>query len=466
MGSGRGAYGMRSSTSCQRAATAAVIVSLLHATTFAGCVRYRAAPLDTIPFQDRAIVHERNGVRVSASALGHDEARTLFGVPLAKHGIQPVWLRITNETDDTYLFFQQTVDPNYYAPVEAAYRSHFSGTKRVLSLGLVAVFLWPVILAAPVPYLSARIANRRMDELFESRGIGNHYISPGHTIEGFVFTRVDEGTKKVPVTLLGPTGTRSFDLFVQVPGGNADYARIDFETLHARDTIRDIDDDTLQDTLAALPCCTTNARGTRNGDPLNLVIVGTFEQLLTELTRAGWDETDVLTLASGARTAGAFLFGSTYRHSPVSELFLYGRSQDVTFQKARDTIHGRNHLRLWLAPLRLNGTPIWVGQVSRDIGIRFTTTTWNLTTHAIDPNVDDSREAIVGDLLQTGRVAVVGYLAGFDASTRDAPARNLSGDRYHTDGYRALTILAEEPMAPEFFPAGALDDSGADLTIE
>ena len=51
--------------------------------------------------------------------------------------------------------------------------------------------------------------------------------------------------------------------------------------------------------------------------------------------------------------------------------------------------------------MRFNKKPVWAGQVSRDIGIRFTPRTWYLTTHKIDPNVDDSREYIFGDLIHT-----------------------------------------------------------------
>ena len=37
----------------------------------------------------------------------------------------------------------------------------------------------------------------------------------------------------------------------------------------------------------------------------------------------------------------------------MSDLYLFGRPQDLALQKARDNIHQRNHLRLWLSPMRL-----------------------------------------------------------------------------------------------------------------
>ncbi len=88
------------------------------------------------------------------------------------------------------------------------------------------------------------------------------------------------------------------------------------------------------------------------------------------------------------------LSGERYAAAPVSDLYLFGRAQDLALQKARDNIHQRNHLRLWLSPMRYHGKQVWVGQVSRDIGSRLTIHSPTLTTHKIDPDVDEAREAL------------------------------------------------------------------------
>jgi hypothetical protein len=85
---------------------------------------------------------------------------------------------------------------------------------------------------------------------------------------------------------------------------------------------------------------------------------------------------------------------------------------------------------------------VWVGQVSRDIGVRFTTRAWNLTTHRIDPDVDESRDYCVEDLLAAGRVRAAGYVGGVGVCPADTPRRNLTGDPYWTDGKRAVILLA------------------------
>jgi hypothetical protein len=103
-----------------------------------------------------------------------------------------------------------------------------------------------------------------------------------------------------------------------------------------------------------------------------------------------------------------------------------------------------------MTPLRFKGKPVWIGQISRDIGVRFTPKTWNLTTHKVDPDVDDARDYLLDDLLEAGRVALVGYVGGAQAASRDVPRRNLTGDPYFTDGLRALVMFAESRTDPMF----------------
>jgi hypothetical protein len=148
------------------------------------------------------------------------------------------------------------------------------------------------------------------------------------------------------------------------------------------------------------------------------------------------------------RTFKAFSLGSTYRYSPVSSLYVDGRCQDFALQKARQTINERLHLRLWMTPLRFQGKPVWIGQISRDIGVRFTPKTWNLTTHKIDPDVDDARDYVLDDLMEGGRVRLVSYVAGAQAADRSAPRRNLTGDPYFTDGLRAVALFSETRTNP------------------
>jgi hypothetical protein len=129
----------------------------------------------------------------------------------------------------------------------------------------------------------------------------------------------------------------------------------------------------------------------------------------------------------------------------VSPLYLFGRPQDAALQKPRNDIDRRNHLRLWRAPFTFQGTPVWVGQVSRDIGVRLTTKSWYLTTHKVDPDMDEDRDYLLQDLAVSGYVSRAGLVPGVGAAPRNAPRRNLTGDPYFTDGKRLVVFLDPEP---------------------
>jgi hypothetical protein len=154
-----------------------------------------------------------------------------------------------------------------------------------------------------------------------------------------------------------------------------------------------------------------------------------------------------LDLDSSWKETEAFLFGTSFRHAPASPLYFYGRRQDVTIQKPRTTIIARNHVRLWRAPMRFDGKPVWVGQVSRDIGVRFTLDTWNLATHRIDPHVDKTREYLVQDLFRSRLVTKVGYVKGGEPATLASPRKNLTGDPYITDGLRAVLVFSHNRIS-------------------
>src|SRR5262249_36511852 len=111
------------------------------------------------------------------------------------------------------------------------------------------------------------------------------------------------------------------------------------------------------------------------------------------------------------------------------------------------TINNRNHLRLWMTPLRYQGKAVWVGGVSRDIGVKATLHSPFFVTHVIDPDIDESREYLLQDFLAGDSVASWGYVKGAGASSREEPRKNIGGDRIYTDGERLVMILSEKPVS-------------------
>jgi LssY-like putative type I secretion system component LssY len=83
-----------------------------------------------------------------------------------------------------------------------------------------------------------------------------------------------------------------------------------------------------------------------------LPIRGTLEQLRATFAIAGWSPCDPLGLGSSWRMVRAFVFNTSYPTAPFSTLYLFGRCQDIGFQKAIDNSpRKRHHIRFWALSL-------------------------------------------------------------------------------------------------------------------
>ena len=70
------------------------------------------------------------------------------------------------------------------------------------------------------------------------------------------------------------------------------------------------------------------------GDPVNIALTGTLQQLRSAFATFSSPEADRLSLASSWGMNRAFVFNSPYPTAPFSTLYLFGRGQDIGFQKA------------------------------------------------------------------------------------------------------------------------------------
>jgi hypothetical protein len=80
---------------------------------------------------------------------------------------------------------------------------------------------------------------------------------------------------------------RTFTFFIEVPGLVADHRTIEFEKLYTASQLVAYDENGLQKALESIPCCTTNADGTEQYLPINLVLIGDDYDLLRVLIRSG-----------------------------------------------------------------------------------------------------------------------------------------------------------------------------------
>jgi len=393
-----------------RVAAAMVCIAVL-----AGCASgFDPKPMESVPFRERTVTQVENGVRVSTAVPSATETRDLFGASLYKKGVQPVWIEIENNTDEEVTFLPVAVDDDYHSPFEVA------------------------------ALIRSNKAKSQAEQHFFNNGVDMR-IAAGDIRAGFVFTNLDEGTKAFNVDIIGDDENRHFTFFVQVPGLAIDHYDINYRDRYAEDQVTNfVDPAAFIAALEQMPCCVVDAKGENNGDPLNIVMIGEPEQMFYAFIRSGWDETEVVSAASGFKTATSFFTGGAYRYSPVSSLYLFDRKQDIALQRIRKNINERNHFRLWLAPMTFNDQSVWIGQISRDIGVRFTLKT--ITTHKIDPDVDETREFLLENLAYHQMLDKFAYVGGSKTSTIDEPGRNLTGDPYFTDGLRLVMWIPSEPQ--------------------
>ncbi len=191
------------------------------------------------------------------------------------------------------------------------------------------------------------------------------------------------------------------------------------------------------------------------GDPVNLALVGDFAQLRAAFAAAGWTEADPLGLKSSWRMVVAFVFNRPYPTAPFSTLYLFGRDQDIGFQKAvGDSPRKRHHIRFWALSVEraedalntpafwLNAdrppveeTVLWVGAGTRDTGLSLTKFTFQFT-HATDSDVNAERDFIIEDLERSGVIGEVTW-------HKEGERLNLGKvNHYVADGEVAVARLA------------------------
>ena len=389
-----------------------------------GCRTFSPTPMDEVGFKQRAESRTEDKVTASVVVLTAEEAKAAFDCKLYKKKIQPVWLEITNGTEDEMLFMPRSIDPDYFAPLEVAQKTSWTWSKK---------------------------ANKEKKWFYYEHQMPL-VIPPGETVSGFVFANRSRGVRWVLVEVFSEHEAVHVEFIHEIPGFRADFHKLKgsdlYEAFYSGQEIIDFTEpDDLRRWIEEQPATITNADGTKTGDPLNLVIIGDAEAIWPAFLRSGWDPTAAMSTGSAFKTGVFGIFGGAYRYAPISNLYVYGRAQDIALQKVRSNIHYRNHLRLWLAPVTVNGLPVMIGQISRDIGSRITTKSKTLTTHRIDPNVDETRSSLVQDFIHAQALKAYGRVGGVGFVSPEEPRGNLTGDPWFTDGNRAFMLLTSTPTS-------------------
>jgi LssY C-terminus len=163
------------------------------------------------------------------------------------------------------------------------------------------------------------------------------------------------------------------------------------------------DRERVQKFLTTVPIQQTTLGGKCSSDLVNILLLGTPEQVDAAFRRAGWTGENRRGVMALYRMYHGLVQRTGYSMAPMAPLTLNGVRATRTYQKSLDTIAKRHHVRLWNQP----ASDTWLAAASEDIG--FTVRDMHVT-HAIDLAIDNERAKVVNDLWFTGCVQAASLL--------------------------------------------------------
>lgn len=177
------------------------------------------------------------------------------------------------------------------------------------------------------------------------------------------------------------------------------------------------------------------------GDPINVGLVGSKEEVIRAFAAAEWDPADKITLRSSIEIGLSVVLDRPDLDAPVSPLLFEGRKQDLAFEKpVGESADQRNHVRFWLTDKTgTDGRQLWLGSASFDRGVGLSHDTGQITHH-IGPNIDAERDLVIGDLQKAGQLSSSYEIPGIGATDN---GRNGGGDPYFTDGKAVVGVLRQ-----------------------
>jgi hypothetical protein len=193
-----------------------------------------------------------------------------------------------------------------------------------------------------------------------------------------------------------------------------------------------------QQALASLPMVTRTANGIP-GDPINVGLVGSREDVVCAMNAAAWYPADPITLRSSIEIVGSVIFDRPYRDAPVSHLYYNGKRQDLAFEMpAGKSADRRHHVRFWRVLDRgQEGRAVWIGAATFDRGVGLSRNDGRVTHH-IGPDIDAERDLLIADLKAAHVVQTIYEVTGTGPTV---DGHNGGGDVYYTDGEAKIAVL-------------------------
>lgn len=193
-----------------------------------------------------------------------------------------------------------------------------------------------------------------------------------------------------------------------------------------------------QNLLDQIPRRVQDAAG-NVGDRVNFVLIGSRERVQEAFKLSGWSIVDKDVASTVLQGILDTIEKRSYVTMPMSELMLFGRTQDFGYAQGDPVkvVASRHHFRLWQAPFDLQGLTVWAGAGTHDIGFDKDERNGGVT-HKIDPDTDLEREHISATLTATGLVAKTEYMTPKDPVKT---AKTAHGEEFHSDGRTLIIYL-------------------------
>jgi hypothetical protein len=188
-----------------------------------------------------------------------------------------------------------------------------------------------------------------------------------------------------------------------------------------------------------MPNRTTSPSNGRPSDLVNLMIVGSRQQISQAFRAAGWSEAEHCNMHSRIQGIRAFVEGRSSGSFPMSALLLNDEEADMSWQKGLNDMSKRHHIRIWKQPQMWDGQEVWAAAATRDIDFAYMHH-GSAMTHRIDGNIDQERDKIAYDLAYTSYVDVLDWQ---ERSSLPSVTRNGTGDLMNTDKRLAVLRLRD-----------------------
>jgi hypothetical protein len=168
------------------------------------------------------------------------------------------------------------------------------------------------------------------------------------------------------------------------------------------------------------------------GDMVNYALIGTEDQVTKAFAAAGWVQVDKTTQDAVLHGLVSTLSHAAYTEMPMSTLYLFGRSQDLSYARADPLAVAaiRHHLRVWKTTEMVGGQPLWVGSATHDNGFEKDQRNGGITHH-IDVNVDQERDFLEQSFSGAGVIAGAAYVMPSNPLTT---AKTATGGTFESDG--------------------------------